>query len=219
MHRPTCIAVSLTLGTVLTLAAQAAPESRPLGAEGTLALADAPLNRERVTLVERARFAALLPPAYSLHLVSDWPQYGIAGTSCVNGGSEVITGTLTQGSGGEYGGVLERRATIRFCGSHGTAQDEHCSLTLTSHGPVAARGEVAPTEGSGPGALLTVRWSARPDAAPDDVAIEGDCAPAFKTSLRNLYLGVQHALEFPVPLRGEPARLVRLDQGWFAEAW
>lgn len=217
MHRSLRLVVMLARLVAAPVAAQgAAEEPRPLGALGGYALATP--ARPLPPLVARAVVGAMLASRYELHVVSDWPQYGIPGTSCVNGGQEVLNGTLSRLEGDSYGGTLERRTTIRFCGSHGQAQDQACSLTLTSHGPVEARGEVIPGAGPGPGATLALRWTTPADAAPDDIAIEGTCAPAFTARLRALYQGVSHAMEVPVPLLGEAPTLVRLEQGWIVEA-
>jgi hypothetical protein len=133
----------------------------------------------------------------------------------VNGGQEVLDGTLIQRSGGNFTGEFTRQATIRFCGIHGDAQ-QACALTLTSNGTVEARGEVQPVAPGWVDPLVTLRWSAAEGES--TVAIEGDCTPAFNAALRAMYLGVSHALEFSLPLAGEEPRTMRLeDYGWIVD--
>lgn len=156
-----------------------------------------------------------LASAYTLSLVSDWPQLSVGGT-CFNGGQEALDGTLTRTASGRYEGQLERRATILFCGVHGGAESA-CSLTLTSRGPVEARAEVLPDGAEGASPVVELKWAAAEGAS--EVAIRGDCTPGFNDSLRRMYLGVSHTIEFPLPRAGEGARTVRLeDYGWIVEA-
>lgn len=192
LPRPTALFVPLFL-----LAA-------PLAGQGTLALAG------RHTPPARPAIAASpLRDAYLLRLTSDWPQYR-SGASCVNGGEEVLTGTLEATASG-YAGTLRRDATIRFCGSHGQASDA-CTLTLTSSGPVDATALVYAAGGT---AMLLVSWKA-PDGA-GEATVSGDCAPAFEDSVRRLYFSVAHSLEVPLP-SGAGGHTVRLeDYGWIAE--
>jgi hypothetical protein len=154
-----------------------------------------------------------LATSYTLSLASDWPQLSAGGSGCMNGGQELLSGTLNRNGEGAYSGQLERRATIYFCGAHGAAQSA-CALTLSSTGPVQAEGHLLPaTRGSAP--VVELRWAA---AGASDVTISGDCAPSFNASLRRLYLGVTHALEFPLPLAGEGPRSMRLeDYGWIVD--
>lgn len=188
LPRPTSILASLHL-----LAA-------PLAGQGTLALT------ERPDLPVRPRLPVNpLRDSYTVRLTSDWPQYR-SGAGCVNGGDEVLTGTLESTASG-YAGVLRREATIRFCGSHGQASDA-CTLTLTSSGPVDAIARVE-------AATLLLSWRA-PDGA-GEATVRGDCAPAFEDSMRRLYLSVAHSLEIPLPA-GAGGHTVRLeDFGWIAE--
>lgn len=187
----------------------------PLAGQGAHALAAGPSERDPGAFVNRALLGAALKPAYAVRLVSDWPQLTAGGTGCVNGGQEVLSGELVQRSGGNYTGDLTRQATIRFCGVHADAV-EACALTLTSRGTVEARGEVRPEQTGWVEPLLTLRWVAATDGG--GVAIEGDCSPAFTEALRAMYLGATHALEFPLPLAGEPGRTLRLeDYGWIVD--
>ncbi len=181
----------------------------PLAAQVSMALSAGPSNREPELLVSRALLGAALKPAYAVRLVSDWPQLSAGGGGCVNGGQEMLTGTLSLTSGGNYADLLERQATILFCGVHGVAQSA-CALTLTSRGVVEARGEVRPVSPGWSEPLVELRWAA-PEGA-SEIAIEGDCTPAFNESLRRLYLGVTHALEFPLPIAGEGRLTQRLDE-------
>ena len=163
-------------------------------------------------MVNRALLAAALKSTYSVHLVSAWPQLGMPNSTCVNGGEEVLEGTIEQTSGGNYVGSLQRRATIRFCGTHGPAT-EACSLTLRSVGPVAAQGEVQPFTRGWTNPTVELRWATAESG--NDVTVEGDCAPTFNESLRRMYLGVTHMVEFPLPVVGEGLRREELaDYGW-----
>lgn len=163
-------------------------------------------------VVNRALLAAALKPAYQIHLVSDWPQLGTADGRCMNGGEEMLDGTVELTSGGNYIGTLERRATIRFCGAHGQAR-EACSLTLRSTGPVSARGEVHPFTSGWTNPVVELHWATASEG--NGVAVEGDCPPAFNNALQQMYLGVTHVLEFTLPVVGDGARTERLDDyGW-----
>lgn len=176
----------------------------PLAGQGTLALA----GRHALTALP-AIPRNPLREAYTLRLTSDWPQYR-SGAGCLNGGDEVLAGTLEATASG-YAGTLQRKATIRFCGSHGQASAA-CALTLTSTGPVEATARVFAAGGS---AMLLVSWKA-PDGA-GEATVSGDCAPAFEDSVRRLYFSVAHSLEVPLPA-GSGGHTVRLeDYGWIAE--
>ncbi len=176
----------------------------PMAAQGRLVLA------ARTPLPERvSKTVNPLRAAYQVRLTSDWPHY-TAGAGCVNGGEELLTGTLQATSAG-YAGILRRTATIRFCGSHGQASDA-CALTLTSSGPVDA---TALVYAAGESAMLLVSWKA-PDGA-GEATVSGDCAPVFEDSVRRLYFSVAHSLEVPLPA-GSGGHTVRLeDYGWIAE--
>lgn len=187
----------------------------PLAAQAPLPLAAGPEAGDPLPMVNAALHAAMLKPSYEVRLVSDWPQLSGGGLDCLNGGQEVIEGRLVQTSDGGYTGRLVRRATIRFCGIHGAAQ-EACALTLTSAGEVTARGEVTP---EGPGwsaAAMELRWHTAAGAS--DAAVEGDCSAQFSQAVRGMYLGASHSLEFPLPLAGESRRTIRLDDyGWIVD--
>lgn len=176
----------------------------PLAGQGTLALAGRNTPPARLAIP-----VSPLRDAYALRFTSDWPQYR-SGAGCVNGGEEVLTGTLEATASG-YAGTLRRDATIRFCGSHGQASDA-CTLTLTSSGPVDA---TALVYAAGESAMLLVSWKA-PDGA-GEATVSGDCAPVFEDSVRRLYFSVAHSLEVPLPA-GSGGHTVRLeDYGWIAE--
>jgi hypothetical protein len=194
----------LRLAFVPALSAQAVQE---------LAIGRGTANEERQE--QRHGPGSGLAPAYTLNLVSDWPQLSV-GATCFNGGQEVLDGTLTRTGSGSYAGRLERRATILFCGVHGGAASA-CALTLTSSGPVEAKGELLADGADGAAPVVELTWSAAAGAS--EVAIHGDCPARFNDSLRRMYLGVSHTLEFPLPLAGEGARTVHLeDYGWIVEA-
>ena len=186
-----------------------------LAAQAPAALAIGPRNLDRELGANREGPGTGLASTYTLNLVSDWPQLSAGGSACVNGGQEVLRGAVTRTADGHYVGQLERRATILFCGVHGGAQDA-CALTLTSEGPVTAQGHLLPSEAAGSAPLVELQWASAEDAS--DVVIEGDCAPSFNESLRRLYLGVTHTLEFPLPLAGDGPRTIRLeDYGWIVD--
>lgn len=186
---------------------------QPLRAQESLAFATVPHTGVRMTVDGGAPRNALLKASYQVRLVSDWPQLSAGGLSCVNGGQEVLEGRLIQNPAGEYTGQLTRKATILFCGVHAGAASS-CALTLTSDGTVSARGAVLE---SGPKeAEVELRWFA-PDGSAQAV-VEGDCSPQFNDSVRRLYLGASHSLEFPLPAATEPGRTVRLDDyGWIVD--
>ncbi len=200
-----------TLALYLSLLAVAAPT---LSAQEQVALAAGP-RAVLLPLVERAITAALLRPAYQMRLVSDWPQLRGGDLGCVNGGQEVLEGTLTQTGDASYAGQFRRTATIRFCGVHGS-EAQACSLTLTSDGSVAARGTVAVTRGDWTSPPIELRWTT-PDGA-SSVIVEGDCTPDFNDKVAKMYLGASHALEFTLPPAGDGRRTTRLDDyGWIVD--
>lgn len=185
----------------------------PLAAQ-ELALAAGP-REVVVPIVERAINAALLRPQYRMRLVSDWPQLSAGDLGCINGGQEVLEGTLTQNGDASYAGQFRRRATIRFCGAHAGAT-ELCALTLTADGTVAARGTVALSRGDWTSPPIELRWTT-PEGASDAV-VTGDCTPEFNEKVKKLYLSASHSLEFTLPPAGEPRRTIALDDyGWIVD--
>lgn len=185
----------------------------PLTAQ-ELALAAGP-REVMPPVVERAINAALLRPQYRMRLVSNWPQLTAGELKCVNGGQEVLEGTLVQTGDASYAGHFVRRATIRFCGAHAGAA-EACSLTLTAEGTVAARATVGLTRGDWTSPPVEFRWTT-PDGASDAV-VEGDCTAEFNDKVKKLYLGASHSLEFSLPPAGEPRRTMSLDDyGWIVD--
>jgi len=199
----------------LLLALSQLATAGPVAAQTTLALGAGVSPPGAEAVVNRALLAAALKSEYTVSLISDWPQYAVVGSDCVNGCQEVIEGPLALTSGGNYRGLLSRRAIIHFCGSHGMARDV-CSLTLRSTGTVSAIGEVRPFTNGWTGPLLELHWSA---AIPDtDVVVDGDCPASFNEALRRMYVGVRHALEFQLPVAGEGHLSQRLeDYGWVVE--
>lgn len=186
----------------------------PLAAQQHLALAAAPRGA-MLPVAERANSETSLRPAYRLRLVSDWPQLSAGGLGCVNGGQEVLEGTLTQTGGTSYAGQFKRKATIRFCGAHAGAT-ELCSLTLTAEGTVAARGTVAVARGDWTSPAIEFRWTT-PDGA-SDVVVSGDCTAEFNEKVKRLYLSASHALEFTLPSASAPRQTTSLDDyGWIVD--
>lgn len=189
--------------------------TQPLGAQEALAFAAAPPNGGRMTVGGAPPRTALLKAAYQVRLVSDWPQLSAGGLSCVNGGQEVLEGRLIQNEAGEYSGQLMRKATIRFCGVHGGSQSA-CALTLTSEGTVSARGGVILSGRDSKEPTVELRWFA--PEGDSQALVEGDCSVQFNDSVRRLYLGASHSLEFPLPAATEGGRTMRLDEyGWIVD--
>lgn len=187
----------------------------PLTAQAPQVLAAGPRNSDPPAVVSHALHAAMLKPAYQVKLVSDWPQLSGGGLGCVNGGQEVLEGKVTQTSSGDYAGQLSRKATIRFCGVHGSAA-EACALTLTSAGTVTVRGVVTPVSAGWSDPQIELRWFA-PEGASQAV-VEGDCSAQFNESVRRLYLSASHSLEFALPTADQGPRTVRLDDyGWIVD--
>ncbi len=177
-------------------------------------LATAPLAGQAEVAFAPPATATIAPAvapraAWGVRLVSDWPQY-VSGAGCVNGGSEVLTGTLARDASGGFRGLLERSAVIRFCGQHGQAATA-CTLTLTSTGVVEA---VAREQRQGGEAWLAVSWAA-PEGG-GEAHVTGNCPVAFQAAVERLYLSVAHTLE--VPLTGAAGQPMHLeDYGWIAE--
>jgi hypothetical protein len=166
-------------------------------------------------IVVQAINAALLKPSYRMRLVSDWPQLSAGRLGCVNGGQEVLEGTLTQTGDASYTGRFRRKATIRFCGTHAGAT-EMCALTLTADGTVAARGTVALTRGDWTSPAIEFHWST-PEGA-SDAMVEGDCSAEFNAKVKALYLAASHSLEFNLPPAGIPRLTMPLDDyGWIVD--
>lgn len=197
----------------LSLTAALFAVATPLAAQ-QLSLAAGP-REVMLPIVERAINATMLRPSYRLRLVSDWPQLTAGGLGCVNGGQEVLEGTLTQTGDASYSGQFRRKATIRFCGTHAGAS-ELCSLTLTAEGTVAARGTVSIARGDWSSAAIEFRWTT-PDGA-SDALVSGDCTAEFNEKVKRLYLAASHSLEFTLPPAGEPRRTMPLDDyGWIVD--
>lgn len=175
----------------------------------------APLSLASRLADAQPRIRTQLRDSYRVRLVSDWPQFTMPGSACSNGGQETLTGTLSR-TGSGYAGQLERSATIQFCGAHGALSPAPCTLTLHSRGPVLANAAVV-MEGSRPVVLL--RWTAH-RGSPAELSVQGTCDPVFNQSLKDLYLGVVRAVEFPLPAEGEYGLPVRLDDyGWIVAVW
>jgi hypothetical protein len=188
---------------------------RAAGTEWARAAVRAYSDSAALSIVEHAIGAALLRPSYRMRLISDWPQLTAGGLGCVNGGQEVLEGTLAQTGDRSYAGRFRRRATIRFCGAHAGAT-ELCTLTLTSDGIVAARGTVAIVPGEWSDPAIELRWTT-PDGA-SDATVEGNCTAEFNEKVKQLYLSASHALEFTLPPAGEPRRTMSLDDyGWIVD--
>jgi hypothetical protein len=165
-------------------------------------------------LPPHARSTPVLRNSYHIRLVSNWPQLTLAGTDCVNGGAETLSGEITRDGAGRYHGTLQREATISFCGAHASAR-VGCALTLTARGPVAAWGDPI---GLVSAPELDLHWSA--DSQSTDLVISGNCPSDFEASLRRLYLAAAHAAELPLPTTPAESGVIPLtDYGWLAEIW
>jgi hypothetical protein len=157
--------------------------------------------------------AEALADRYHVRLTSAWPQF-VAGDGCVNGGDEVVEGTLTRTGAGDYGGTLLRKTHLLFCGAHGPAGDS-CALALDGGGGVVMRGMVLPDERSPTGRVLRVAWT---PAAEHAARVNGACGTEFKQRVERMYLTARHGAEFALPNAGAAPRTERLeDYAWVVE--
>ena len=159
---------------------------------------------------------AALKPAYHVRLTSTWPQETASG-GCRNGGEERIEGTLVRAADGRYTGTFTRRTELLFCGAHGSQGEEaaSCELALTGRGDVDATGVVREDEASPSGREVRLVWTPAPD---HQAAVSGECAPAFKEAVQQMYLATPHAAEFPLTSAGEGPRTERLENyAWTVE--
>jgi hypothetical protein len=164
---------------------------------------------------ELARADRPAEAVYHLRLSSAWPELRLS-PECVNGGHEVLNGSLRRVSPRLYRGALQRETTIRFCGAHGSVADA-CSVTLTGTGSVLAEGNVLSQNDRKDGDLVELRWF------PDSTAlatVTGNCPQQFGEQLRTLYLTTSHSVELILPtngsrLEGQPVK----DYGWVVDIW
>ena len=162
-----------------------------------------------------ARADAPVESVYRLRLTSAWPELRLS-PECVNGGEEVLSGSLHWVSPGRYLGDLNRQTTIRFCGAHGSVADA-CSATLTGSGTVMAEGTVLGPSDRGAGNLVELRWS--PDST-TVASLSGDCPQDFGEALRKLYVTATHSIELVLPAGGQrPEKQQVEDYGWVVEIW
>jgi len=162
-----------------------------------------------------ARADAPVESVYRLRLTSAWPELRLS-PGCVNGGEEVLSGSLHWVSPGRYLGDLNRQTTIRFCGAHGSVADA-CSATLTGSGTVLAEGTVLASSGNRAGNLVELRWT--PDST-TVATLSGDCPEDFGDQLRKLYATATHSVELVLPAGDRrPERQRVEDYGWVVEIW
>jgi hypothetical protein len=164
---------------------------------------------------ELAQADRLAEPVYHLRLSSAWPELRLS-PECVNGGNEVLNGSLRRVSPGLYRGALQRETTIRFCGAHGSVGDA-CSVTLRGSGTVLAEGTVLSRDEQKAGDLVELRWF--PDST-TLATVTGDCPQPFGEQLRTLYTTTSHSVELIFPTDGsrmerQPVR----DYGWVVDIW
>ncbi|MEP6687197.1 MAG: hypothetical protein ABJC36_02540 [Gemmatimonadales bacterium] len=160
---------------------------------------------------------AALKPLYHVRLTSTWPQEA-TGDGCRNGGEETIEGRLARDADGSYAGTFTRRTELLFCGAHGAregAPASACALTLTGRGVVDATGVVMGDGTSPTGQEMRLVWT---PAAGHAATVSGDCAPAFKEAVKQMYLSTPHAAEFPLTSAGAGPRTERLENyAWKVE--
>jgi len=177
-----------------------------------LALIPSPLAAQGAVL---ARADAAVETPYHLRLTSAWPELRLS-AQCVNGGEEILDGSLQWTSAGRYRGELSRQTTILFCGAHGSAA-EACSATLSGSGTVQAEGTVLGPSPNRDGNLVELRWS--PDST-TVATLSGDCPEGFGDQLRKLYATATHSVELVLPAGGRrPDRQRVEDYGWVVEIW
>lgn len=179
----------------------------------TLLLA-APVVTQAIAYGERPapRVATVLAEAYHVSLESAWPQ--LASTAdCRNGGDEMLRGMVARNAEGVYQGTLDRNTMLYFCGAHGP-QGKACELVLEGDGSVAVEGFVVSDETSPSGRALRLTWAPKPDHA---AQVQGACSAGFKRSVREMYLTVRHAAEFPLPVAGEGLREQLENYAWTVE--
>lgn len=152
-----------------------------------------------------------------MRLTSTWPQEAASG-DCRNGGEEALGGTLTRSADGTYTGTFTRRTELLFCGAHGpsaTAAAATCALALTGHGSVNVIGVVTSDERSPSRHGMRLTWI---PVAGHEVAVNGACAPTFKSAMRAMYRTTPYAAEFPLTTAGAGPRSEWLDDyAWKVE--
>jgi hypothetical protein len=199
---PLAAALALAGLTPMAGGAQSAPGS------GTIAL----------TLADGAIPARpALKRVYHVRLTSTWPQEAAA-SGCRNGGEETIEGVLARDADGTYTGTFARRTELLFCGVHGSRQDTEtaaCELALTGRGDVSATGVVRDDAASPSGQEVRLVWTPAPA---HEASVRGECAPAFKQAMKEMYLSTPHAVEFPLTSAGAGPRTERLENyAWTVE--
>lgn len=177
-----------------------------------LALAPSLLAAQAAVL---ARADAPFESTYRLRLTSAWPEWRLS-AECVNGGEEVLEGSLHWTASRLYRGEFSRQTTIRFCGAHGSAADA-CSATLTGSGTVQAEGTVLGPAENRDGNLVELRWF--PDST-TVATLSGDCPEDFGENLRRLYASATHSVELVLPAGDRRVERQRVeDYGWVVEIW
>jgi hypothetical protein len=162
-----------------------------------------------------------LKASYHVRLISNWPQEAGPG-GCLNGGDEVVEGTLAREADGTYAGTFIRRTRLLFCGAHGMARGDStaaatgsCALTLDGEGRVSMTGVVVDDETSPSGRSARVVWV---PAEGSDASVTGVCGAAFKDALAGMYRTSPHGAEFPLTTVGQGPRTEQLENyAWKVE--
>lgn len=200
-RRPRGLAAALALATFAT----------PLGAQSA-ARADVPAKVFALRDVPARPRPAALKSEYRIHLQSTWPQLAGATAACFNGGEETLDGVLTAKADGTYGGILERRTRLLFCGAHGAGATGECQLTLRGEGAVDVSALVLSDDASPSGRLARLTWL---PSRGHRASVTGECAQSFKSAVEAMYLNAHHSVEMPLTVAGSAPVTVRLeDYAW-----
>ncbi len=192
------------------------PRDRPIVG---LALVDretaAPDARQRPG-TNRGPNAGTLKSEYRIRLTSAWPQYGEAGSDCLNGGQEVLEGTLIRTNDGGYTGAFTRISGLSFCGTHSRAP-EACALSLNGRGMAGVTAyRVESRAAADEGRRIELVW--RPVETGSAVSVKSTCPVDFNQALQSMWLGATHAVDFVLPAPGAGRQVIPLeDYGWTLE--
>ncbi|MBA3521884.1 MAG: hypothetical protein H0T90_05215 [Gemmatimonadales bacterium] len=167
---------------------------------------------QRLVRAEPHLRGEIFQASYHLRLESAWPQLQAIGGGCINGGEEVVEGTLTRVGRENYVGMLTRRTRLLFCGAHGGPAAASCNLELIGGGKVQMAGLVMADETSPSGHSLRVGWA---PLGSHEAQAYGSCSADFKERIEKMYLTVQQGVEFAIPAAGSGPREERLeDYAW-----
>jgi hypothetical protein len=166
--------------------------------------------------INREPSTGALKSEYRIRLTSAWPQYGDAAGDCLNGGQEVLEGTLIRTNDGGYTGAFTRTSGLSFCGTHSGAP-EVCSLSLNGHGLAGVAAYLVESRATADeGRRIELVW--RPRAIGNTVSVRGTCPVDFNQALQSMWLGATHAVDFVLPVSGAGRQVISLeDYGWVVE--